>query len=307
MALKKTTFLQDIGWRIEAVFYDLFVAVIRSLPVDTASDLGGWLLKTFGPLTSVQKTVRRNLDIAFPDQDEAWKRNIVTAQWENLGRTFAEFPIMDRIRISNGRVEVVGGERLEALEQANAPVVFISGHFANWEIMPSTIVDYKVPCLMTYRAANNPYVDQRIKDGRFRYGVRLFAPKGGDGAKDLLLAMGRGESVALMNDQKFNKGVPTPFFDSVVYTAPGPTRLAMRFGTVLQPMSVERTHKARFRVIVHPAIEVDNTGNRGTDIETTVCKVSKFVEDCVLKRPEEWFWAHKRWPKETYKVQTDQN
>ncbi|MDC7674843.1 lysophospholipid acyltransferase family protein [Asticcacaulis machinosus] len=301
MAVKKYSFFQDLSWRIEAIFYDLFVAVIRALPIDTASDLGGWMLRTMGPLTNVQNTVQRNIDIAFPDKDKAWKKRVITEQWDNLGRTFAEFPIMDKIRIANGRVEVIGGERLEALAHASSPVVFISGHLANWEIMPSTIVDFNVTCLMTYRAANNPYVDKRIKAGRFRYGVRLFAPKGGDGAKDLLLAMNKGESVALMNDQKFNKGVPTPFFDSIVYTAPGPTRLAMRFGTVLQPMSVERTHKARFRVIVHPPITVDDTGNRSADIETTVCKVSKFVEDCVIKRPEEWFWAHKRWPKESYK------
>lgn len=197
MALQKPSFFQDLSWRVEAIFYDLFVAVIRALPVDTASDLGGWLLKTVGPLTPVQKTVQRNLDIAFPDKDKAWKRRIIAAQWDNLGRTFAEFPIMDKIRVANGRVEVIGGERLDALAREPKPVVFISGHFANWEIMPSTIVDFDVTCLMTYRAANNPYVDKRIKAGRFRYGVRLFAPKGGDGAKDLLLAMDKGNPLPL--------------------------------------------------------------------------------------------------------------
>lgn len=304
MSSAKPSFWQDMAWRFEALMYDLFVGVVRALPVDTASDMGAWLLKAIGPITPTQKLVRQNLDLAFPDKDEAWKANVARAQWDNLGRTFAEFAIMDRIRIANGRVEVVNIERLKAIAESQTPVVFISGHFANWEIMPSTIVDAGVDCQMTYRAANNPYVDERIKAGRMRYGVRLFAPKGGDGAKELLIAMAKGESVALMNDQKFNRGVATPFFGRSVDTAPGPTRLAMRFGTVLQPMTVERLHKARFRVIVHEPIEVDDTGHKAVDIDSTVAKVSAFIEEVVRARPEEWFWVHKRWPNDAYKPGT---
>lgn len=304
MSSAKPSFWQDVAWRFEALMYDLFVGVVRALPVDTASDMGAWLLKAIGPITPTQKLVRQNLDLAFPDKDEAWKANVARAQWDNLGRTFAEFAIMDRIRIANGRVEVVNMERLKAIAESQTPVVFISGHFANWEIMPSTIVDAGVDCQMTYRAANNPYVDERIKAGRMRYGVRLFAPKGGDGAKELLIAMAKGESVALMNDQKFNRGVATPFFGRSVDTAPGPTRLAMRFGTVLQPMTVERLHKARFRVIVHEPIKVDDTGHKAVDIDSTVAKVSAFIEEVVRARPEEWFWVHKRWPNDAYKPGT---
>ena len=65
-------------------------------------------------------------------------------------------------------------------------------------------------------------------------------------------------------------------------------------------MSVHRLNKARFKVVVHDPIAVDNTGNRSHDIDTTVCKVSKFIEDVVRERPDEWFWVHKRWPDAAY-------
>jgi len=94
--------------------------------------------------------------------------------------------------------------------------------------MAAAIVDAGVTCQMTYRAANNPYVDERIKKSRERYGVKLFAPKGGEGARELLEAMERGESVALMNDQKFNGGIAAPFFGQPAHTAAGPSRLALR-------------------------------------------------------------------------------
>src|SRR5690606_38104586 len=129
----------------------------------------------------------------------------------------------------------------------------------------------------------------------------LFAPKGGEGARELLEALQRGESVALMNDQKFNGGIAAPLFGLAAYTAPGPSRLALRFGAVLQPMSVQRKRKARFRVVVHEPIRLENTGARQADLEAGVRKVNAFVEDRIRERPAEWFWVHKRWPNEVYK------
>ena len=297
----KTPFWQEIAWRLEALAFDAAVGFLRLFPVDTASDLGARLVKALGPLSPVSRTVKTNLDLAFPDKDEAWKARTTRAQWDNLGRTFAEIAQMDRITIANGRIVVDGLERLHAIAEAHQAVVFISGHFANWEIMPSAIVEAGVICQMTYRAANNPYVDARWRKARARYGTRLFAPKGGDGAKELLAGMARGESAALMNDQKFNRGVSTPFFGHPVDTAPGPTRLAMRFGTFLQPMTVERMHKARFKVTVLDPIEVATTGHKAQDIDATVTKVTQFVESAVRQRPEQWFWVHKRWPNDVYK------
>jgi KDO2-lipid IV(A) lauroyltransferase len=130
--------------------------------------------------------------------------------------------------------------------------------------------------------------------------VRLCAPTGGEGARELLEAMDRGESVALMNDQKFNGGLAVPFFGRPAHTATGPTRLALRSGAVLQPLSVQRLGGARFRVVVHEPIALDRTGDRQRDLEAGVAKVSAFVEARVRERPAEWFWVHKRWPVTAY-------
>jgi KDO2-lipid IV(A) lauroyltransferase len=293
---------QHVVWRLEAVAFDLFNGLFRLLPVDAASWLGGKLFRLIGPLTKTHEVARQNLLLAFPEKDEAWRRRVLADQWESNGRTVAEFPNMDRILPSTGRVEVVNGERLTEIAQSGKPVVFVSGHFSNWEVMPAAIVNAGVPCEITYRAANNPYVDKRIRDSRFRYGVRLFAPKGGDGAREMLEAMAKGVSVALMNDQKFNRGgVPAPFFGHEVMTAPGPTRLALRFGTVLQPMTVERTKGARFRAVVHEPILLEQTGDRTADIAAGVRRITALVEEQIRKRPEEWFWVHRRWPKEAYR------
>ena len=105
-----------------------------------------------------------------------------------------------------------------------------------------------------------------------------------------------------MNDQKFNGGVAAPLFGVMAHTAPGPASFALRFGIPIQPMSVQRLDKARFRVIVHDPIRLENTGDRNADIETGVRRINSFIEERVRERPTEWFWVHKRWPNETYRT-----
>ena len=220
MSRENPTVAERIGWRIEAMAYDLLVGLLRALPVDWASAFGGWLFRTLGPLTPVHRTASDNIRLAFPKLKDRQHARLLNAQWDNVGRAFAEFPLMDRIRPETGRVEVVNAERLAEIRDTGEPVVFISGHFANWEVMPATIVESGVTCLMTYRAMNNPLIDQRVKAGRAAYGVELFAPKG-EATRDLMSALAKGQSVALMNDQKFNAGLALPFFGHLAHTAPG--------------------------------------------------------------------------------------
>jgi KDO2-lipid IV(A) lauroyltransferase len=301
MTQARPSVAQDILWRLEALAFDVVILFARMLPVDVVSDFGSWFFKAFGPLTGAHNVAETNLRIVFPHASDAEIARLLVEQWDNTGRTFLELLIMDRIIGSHDRVEVVNGHRLNEIAARQEPVVFVSGHFSNFEVMPATIVNSPVQCHITYRAMNNPHVEKRVRDYRFRYGVRYFAPKGGDGARELLAALGRGESVALMNDQKFNGGVAAPIFGVMAHTAPGPSRLALRFNTVLQPMSVQRRYKARFRVVVHDPIHLEHTGNLTADIEAGVHKVNAFIEERVRERPAEWFWTHKRWPSDTYK------
>jgi KDO2-lipid IV(A) lauroyltransferase len=301
MTPAKPSFGQDLLWRLEAFAYDVAAGLARIFPIDAVSDFGAWLFAWLGPKTSAARVVETNLRIAFPEASDAEIARLKAEQWRHLGRWFAEFPILDRIIADPSRVEVVNAERLAAIRDGAGPVVFISGHFSSFEIMPAVIIHAGVTCQITYRATNNPHVDERIRASRFRYGVRLFAPKGTDGARELMRALSRGESVALMNDQKFNGGVAAPLFGVMAHTAPGPSTFALRYGIPIQPMSVQRKDKARFRVIVHEPFMLADTGDRDADIKSGVERINRFIEDRIRERPAEWFWVHKRWPNEIYK------
>ncbi len=294
------SFVRDLTWRLEALSFDAVSAVVRLFPVEWISALGGWMFRWLGPLTPSARIAERNIDLAFPDLSPPQRAKLLGDQWDNLGRTFFEFPLTDRLTPALGRVEVVGRERLTAIAQSGKPAILISGHFANWEVMAAAIVDAGVPARVTYRAANNPYIDKRIIETRARYGVRMFAPKGGSGSRGLIETLQKGESVTFLNDQKFNSGVAAPFFGRTVHTAGASTRIALRFGAVMQPMSVQRLPGARFRVVMGEPIDLSNTGDRERDVEAGVRQINAFVEERVRERPAEWFWVHKRWPRDEY-------
>jgi KDO2-lipid IV(A) lauroyltransferase len=300
MAETRAPWTRQLAWRAEVVGFDVFSALLRLAPIDVASALGAALFKALGPLTSAHRTASLGLALAFPDLDEGERRRLLAAQWDNFGRYVFEFPLTHRLTPSGGRVEVVGGERLAAVVASGRPAVLISGHFSNFEVMAAVIVAAGLACNVTYRPANNPHVDRRIIDSRRRYGVTLFAPKGGEGARELLGALSDGRSIAMLNDQRYDTGVAAPFFGRLVMTNPAAARLALRFAAPILPMSIERLKGARFRCLIHPPIEVADTGDRAKDIEVGVVAINAFIEARVRERPGEWWWLHRRWSAADY-------
>ncbi|MDA1322486.1 MAG: lysophospholipid acyltransferase family protein [Proteobacteria bacterium] len=290
---------QELVWRLEAAAFQGLFGFLRLLGVERASGFGGKLLRTLGPLTGTHRTVTRNLRIAFPDMAAAERDRLAVDQWEQTGRTFAELAVMDRLTPESGRIDIVGLERLHAVRDSGKPVVLISGHLANFEVMAAVIMSAGVPCQVTYRAANNPYVDALIRQSRERYGIKLFAPKG-DGTRELMAGMKRGESIALLVDQKYSQGPEVEFFGQPVNASPGAARMALKFGTVMQPLSVVRLPGVR--VTAHEPIAVPDTDDKAADVLAGVQAANRFVEDRVREHPVDWFWVHKRWPPQVYEA-----
>ena len=292
---------QRLLWRIEALAVDCAQFLSRCFPIDTVSDFGAGLLRRLGPLTSAHRVAETNLRIVFPNATDTEIARLLAAQWDEFGRYLAEFLILDRIAADPGRVEIDGVERLQALSGPAGPAVLISGHFSNFEIMAMAFSRAGVKCQVTYRALNNPYLDRKVVETRRGYGVSMFAPKGLQGARELFRAIARGESASFLNDQKFNGGLATPLFGRTAMTAIGPSTYALHFGIPIQPMSVQRVEKARFRVIVHEPFRLADTGDRDADIAAGVGRINAFMEGRILERPTEWFWVHRRWPNEVYR------
>ena len=299
----RASFWQRVQWRLETIAWDLiYWGPMKRLGPDKASDFGGWLVKKIGPLLSQHKTTKRNLRLAFPDWSAQQIEETALAAWENAGRTAGELPHLPSIDpYTSGRVEIIGLDVLDLINTSGKGAVFISGHFANWEIMPAAIVKRIPHAVMTYRALNNPHIDKRIADLRHDYGTGVNAPKG-IGTRELMRALAKGAPVALMNDQKFNEGIPVSFFGHDAMTAPGPTRLALKYGVPIVPVSTVRTGPARFRIEFHTPFVPEDTGHPEADIERAVQRITDFIEAQVRAEPGQWFWQHRRWPKQAWKA-----
>ena len=289
---------KKIGWRLEALAYDIVGLILQLFPFGAISAFGGWLLRLIGPLTSKHKIAKTGLKIAFPEKSEADVTQILKDQWDNTGRTFAEFPMTHRVKAFEGsRVTIKGLD----IFKANAPAIIVTGHFANWEIMATVLTQSGLPVRITYRKINNPYIDARVRKQRERYGTKFLVQKSTHkGGRELLEALKNGESIALLNDQKFNTGLSVPFFGKEAMTAQGATRLALKTGRPLLPMAVTRDG-ANFTVTFYEPIKLEKTGDRDTDVLNGVKQVSSFIEDRIKETPAQWFWVHRRWPKALYK------
>lgn len=304
--MAKSGWGRHVIWRLEAFAYDLVCLLLRPFSFEKISGFGGWLLQKIGPKTSKHHIARTGLKTAFPEASDTQITKWLDAQWNNTGRTFAEFPILHRIKVfeQDSRVTVHGLHHLEALKKTGKPAVIVTGHFANWEVMAAVLTQSGLPVQITYRKINNPYIDKRIRAQREAYGTKLLVAKSGaKGAKQLLSALANGESVALLNDQKFNEGLSIPFFGTPAMTAPGPTRLALKSGAPLLLLSITRD-KAKFTMTIHGPIHLENTGDRTADIERGVQLITRFTEDRIREAPAQWFWVHRRWPKPHYKAET---
>jgi KDO2-lipid IV(A) lauroyltransferase len=297
--------MKSIGFRAEALGWDAYQGLFRSLGLERASDVGARLLRTLGPKVSVHHVARVNMQIAFPEASERELDGLLDAMWDNFGRLVGEFPNTHRFDFSPGsdQVEVVGADILAELDRQGRPAVLVGGHFANWELMAAVIMRHLKDCRITYRHANNPLIDQRIIDQRKAYGINILAPKGGHGAKELMQALKSGASVALMNDQKMNDGVAAPFFGRDAMTAAGPARMALRYDCPLVPMNVVRKDGARFKVTIYEPLPKP-AGQDAAAILETVTTINRFIEDRIREAPSQWFWVHRRFEKPLYKKAT---
>lgn len=297
---ERVSFGQDFAWRVEAIAFDVCAGLLGLLPIEATSAFGGWFLRTFGPLTRQQHIIRTNLSIAFPDKDEAWIRTAVRGVWDNVGRSFIELPFGRRIIDDPKRIEIVGLDRLHRIRDSGGPAIFVSGHMGNWEVMAPTMLREGLDLMIGYRGANNPYVDQRIRDARARIGVQRFARKDAGNMRRLLTALNQGVSLALLTDQRTEEGQPTPFFGKLAHTTPGAVRLALKKRVPLVPVSIQRLPGVRFRFVVHDPMPWPDTGSEEGDVRQMMTQMNATLEADIRLAPAQYFWVHRRWPKPTY-------
>jgi KDO2-lipid IV(A) lauroyltransferase len=285
---------------LEYGLFRLVTGLFWVLGLERASALGGWIGRSIGPKLSVSRRAHRNLKLAMPELTRAEREAIVYKMWDNLGRTFAEYPHLEQFWAlkPGARIEIAGIEHAYSAIAKGKGGLFVSGHLGNWEIMPMCVRHAGLEGGIVYRPPNNPYVDRWITAQRMAHCLPTMAPKGPEGAKVIIQLLKKNAFIAMLVDQKMNNGIEVPFFGHPAMTTQAAAQLSLKYGAPLVAVKNERLGGPRFRVTIYPEITIEPTGDRAADIRALTIKLNAFLEARIREAPEMWLWLHSRWPKE---------
>jgi KDO2-lipid IV(A) lauroyltransferase len=284
------------------VVYTLYF-LIRSVNIDTASNIGGALARFISHFTTATKTARKNLKFAFPKLSDSEIDKIIVKMWDNIGRTIAEIPHVNSLSEEdfNSRVEIITTPQIKNIDNTKSTIC-ISGHLGNWETAAKAILRYNDKISIVYRDANNPMVNNiylSMKDKRFNN-----IPKGNKGIKEIIEAIKNKNFICFLPDQKLNQGLRVDFFGKPAMTPSAPMKLAMKFDLPILFGHSIRTNGANFKVYLEGPYNVRDLlkGIKKVDDKELALtkKMNKKIEDWIKADPSQWFWVHRRWDKEFY-------
>ena len=267
--------------------------IFKILGIRLSSYIGGKIFQFIGPLFRSRKLIESNIQKAFPTIDQQKQSKIIVAMWNNYGRVFAEYMFIKDFRnnqLSNNII-IEGKEILENIKKNNERVVFISGHFSNFELMAMEIEKFGIKIAAIYRPLNNIFLNSIMEKIRKKYICKNQLKKGIGGLKELIKLNKNGHSTALMIDQRVSQGIKSNFFNEKAFTTTIPAQLVKKFDIPIVPIFIERFDEIKFRIKIQKPVYFSK--NNSTDSITE--RLNEILENMILKNPYNWIWSHNRW------------
>ncbi len=268
--------------------------IFRLLGLKFSSFLAGKIFKFFGPLIRSNKKTYSNLSIAFPNLNEYQKKELLKKMWINYGKIFADYIFIKNFRFSKNfskNIEVENQKELELIKKSSKPVIFISGHFNNFELMAMHLEKSGINLAAVYRPLNNKFLNPIMENIRIKYICKKQIKKGISGTKELLKNFKNGTSIALMIDQRVSEGIYANFFNQKALTTTIPAQFVKKFGASVVPIYIERLENNNFKIHIHNKMNFSETDN----ISSITQALNKVIENMILKNPDQWIWTHGRW------------
>ena len=273
------------------VIFIYFIFIILGAKI--SSFIGGKLFELIGPLFRSNKIINKNITKAFPNLDQNKLNSIKSSMWNNYGRVFAEYIFMKNFRNGNLSKNIIieGEEILNEIKNRNQKVIFISGHFSNFELMAMQIDKLGIKIAAIYRPLNNIFLNSIMEKIRKKYICKNQIKKGIGGLKELIKLNKDDFSTALMIDQRVSQGIKSEFFGEKAFTTTIPAQLVKKFNIPIVPIFIQRYEGLNFRMKVYDPINFSKTES----IESITTQLNKNLESMIFKDPYNWIWTHNRW------------
>ena len=286
--------MKKIRYIIEAALLYMLFFFFRVMPLDAASACGGWLGRNIGPHLSASRKALKNLHAALPGKTDAEYTAIIEGMWDNLGRTIAEYPHLDKI--GRNRTICINREALQKLSSDNLPGVLFTGHLANWEVSATGLLHQGgLPVDIVYRTPNNPWVAELLDRARSLNHRLPTIPKSRSSVRAMIQTMQQGRHIGMLIDQKYNEGIAVPFFGIPAMTSPAFVQLCQKFKCPLVPGRIERLNGARFRMTIYEPLKLFDDNGTPLPVEAVIAVAHAHLESWIREKPEQWLWLHRRW------------
>ena len=252
------------------------------------------IMVVLGPIFRSKKIIVKNLSIAFPNFNENEKKQILKGMWINYGRIFAEYMFIKNFRqgsIGEKNINIENQYILENVKKDSKPVIFISGHFNNFELMAMQIEKLGIDLAAVYRPLNNKFLNPLMESIRKKYICKKQIKKGISGTKELLLNFKKGTSIALMIDQRVSEGIRVDLFSKKALTTTIPAQFIKKFEAKIIPVHIERINIEKFNITFQDPIKF----SKDSSIESITSKLNNLLEEMIKKNPSQWIWSHNRW------------
>ena len=225
------------------------------------------------------------------DLTDEKQKSIISGMWKNYGMTFIEYIFLDKFRESNSHISLESEKKFDDIIKRNKQVVFVSGHFANFELMSMEMTKRNVKLATIYRPLNNYFLNPFMEFLRKKYICNHQIKKGINGVRDVISYINDEFSIALMIDQRVSEGERVNFFNKNALTTTLPAQLAIKFNMPVVPVYIERNEQNNFQIKFLDEIRPSSYKNK---LELTQ-KLNQVIEEMIAKNPYQWIWTHNRW------------
>tara|TARA_A100001011_G_scaffold210617_1_gene218911 strand:+ start:1039 stop:1899 length:861 start_codon:yes stop_codon:yes gene_type:complete len=285
--------MKTLKYFIQFVIISTMFLIFKSIGLKLASIISSKILSTFGPFFRSKNLIQSNILKALPNFKQNEVEELSKKMWVNYGKILSEYVFIKNFRNSkkNFNIDIIGQEILEEIKKNNEPVIFVSGHFNNFELMAMHIERSGINLAAIYRPLNNKFLNLIMEKIRKKYICKNQIKKGISGTKQILSFFKKGTSIALMIDQRVSEGIKSDFFNHKAFTTTIPGQFVKKFGCKVVPIYIERLKDKNFRLTVYSPIRYPSE----TSIESITNNLNNILEKMILKNPDQWIWSHNRW------------
>ncbi len=289
--------MKIIRYFLEFFIVIIFFIIFKIIGLKLSSDLGEIIGKYFGPLFRKKTIAKKNILIAFPDLNEKSINEMIDRMWKNIGRIFGEYIHINKFSVIDQKKKIVftNKNNIEILNKNNKPIVFFSGHFANFELMAKCLQELGFNIGAIYRPLNNIFLNPIMEFIRKKYICPIQIEKGSNGTKKLIKHISTNNPLALMIDQRLSSSIRVPFFNQPATTTTTPAQLAIKYDALLVPVFLKRLEKTNFEFFIEEPLIINRTNDYDKDIFNITQSMNKKIEEFIKRDPAHWLWSHDRW------------